>query len=194
MEGNRPKILLVDACARKQSRTRELAEHLLKYLDGEVTRLRLYDEAVFPMDEDALHQREACLSCGNCDGQTVKFARQFASADEIIIAAPYWDFSFPAILKDYVENISVVGVTFAYDEKGQTIGLCRARHLYYVTTAGGPAGEDVFGYGYIRFLAERFGIQKILRFAAENLDIEGADVPLILEKAKNGISNEMNRK
>ena len=37
-------------------------------------------------------------------------ASQFQQADEIVIAAPYWDLSFPAILKLYLENIYVTGV------------------------------------------------------------------------------------
>ena len=38
------KILYVDACVRPNSRTRILAEHLLTYLDGEVTHLDLFKE------------------------------------------------------------------------------------------------------------------------------------------------------
>ena len=37
-------------------------------------------------------------------------AKQFAEADEVIIAAPFWDLSFPAALKQYFEQINVLGI------------------------------------------------------------------------------------
>ena len=45
-------------------------------------------------------------------------ARQFAEADVIVIAAPYWDLSCPAMLKQYLEQVNVVGITFKYSEEG----------------------------------------------------------------------------
>ena len=59
-----------------------------------------------------------------------ELARQFAAADQIVIAAPYWDLSFPAALKQYFEQINVLGITFAYTPEGVPKGLCRARKLY----------------------------------------------------------------
>ena len=42
----------------------------------------------------------------------------FADADDIIIAAPYWDLGFPAQLKTYIENIYVTGIVSAYNDHG----------------------------------------------------------------------------
>ena len=55
---------------------------------------------------------------------------------------------FPALLKQYLEQISVVGITFKYSENGVPVGLCRADRLFYVTTAGGNEVPDIFGFGY----------------------------------------------
>ena len=54
-------------------------------------------------------------------------ARQFARAEIIVMAAPYWDLSFQAALKQYLEQVNVVGITFRYSEEGQPVPLCRAR-------------------------------------------------------------------
>lgn len=43
-----------------------------------------------------------------------KYAHEFANADLIVIAAPFWDLSIPALLKVYIENIAVDGITFEY--------------------------------------------------------------------------------
>ena len=183
------KILFVDACARKESRTRQLAEYLLSFFDGEIDRMDLYQRGAFPLDENALQQREQCVSCGQCEGQSIAYARQFAEADQIVIAAPHWDLSFPAILKAYIENINVIGITFSYDEQGNPYGLCKAKKLYYVATAGGTILEDDrYGFGYVQALCRRFyGIKDIKAFYAENLDIVGQDPQKILEEAKKDI-------
>ena len=184
------KILFVDACARNNSRTRALAEYVLSFLDGDVERLSLYREGAFPLDENALQQRENCVACGECEGQSIRLARQFAAADEIVIAAPHWDLSFPAILKAYIENINVIGVTFAYDETGCPYSLCKAQKLFYVATAGGKIlEEDRYGFGYIRALCSRFyGIREVQAFYAQCLDIEGFDTEKILQEARQDVA------
>ena len=47
----------------------------------------------------------------------ISYAKQFAGADTIVIAAPFWDLSFPAILKTYIENIYVTGIVSRYSKK-----------------------------------------------------------------------------
>ena len=116
-------------------------------------------------------------------GKLLSTVRQFASADTIVIAAPYWDLSFPATLKQYFEQINVIGVTFCYTEDGIPVGLCKARKLYYVMTAGGVFIPEEFGFGYVKALAERFyGIKECELIKAVGLDIVGADVEGILRK------------
>ncbi len=110
------------------------------------------------------------------------YAKQFASADTIVIAAPYWDLSFPALLKTYFENIYITGIVSEYDENGLPHGLCRANELYYVTTAGGPY-DPTYSYGYVESLAKNFfGIPTTHLVKAEMLDIVGNDAEEILDR------------
>ena len=98
------------------------------------------------------------------------------------MGAPYWDLSFPSALKQYFEQINVLGITFAY-RNDMPYGLCKAQKLYYITTAGGPVYSDDFGFGYVRALAQIFyGIQDVKCFKAENLDILGADPEKIVRR------------
>ena len=39
-----------------------------------------------------------------------RYARQFAEAEEIVIAAPFWDLSFHAKLKIYLGQITISGL------------------------------------------------------------------------------------
>jgi FMN-dependent NADH-azoreductase len=155
-------ILFINACVRKASRTRQLAEQLLTRLQRPYAEIRLH-EMTFPVvNEDFLAQRDRLIAAGEFQSPVFDLARQFAEAETIVIAAPYWDLSFPAALKQYLEQINVVGITFRYTQEGVPVGLCRAGRLFFVTTAGGNYVPEEFGFGYIRALARNYyGIDHI---------------------------------
>ena len=177
-------ILLIDACVRTQSRTKRLSDYLLRQLTGDVEILCL-EEISFPkVDEAFLQQRDALIAAGRFDAPLFSLARQFAQAEQIVIAAPYWDLSFPAALKQYFEQINVLGITFEYTPEGMPRPLCHAKRLFYVTTAGGTYVPMEFGFGYIEALARSFyGISDVRLIQATGLDIDGADEEEILRKA-----------
>ena len=180
------KILFINACVRDNSRTKELACHLLDNLDGEITEVDLYKEKLLPIDMEALEKR----NMHDYSGEEFKFANQFREADTIVVAAPFWDLSFPSVLKIYFENVTVSGITFEYSKEGRPVSKCSAKKLYYVTTSGGPIGKNNFGFDYVKALAENFfGIGEVKFFSAEGLDIFGADVTAIMDESKKNISN-----
>lgn len=177
-------ILFINACVRPQSRTEGLAQCVLEQLDGEILERKLEREHLQPLDGSLLEKRDKLLSEGALSDEMFRYAREFAGADIIVIAAPYWDMNFPALLKLYLEQITVCGITFQYSEEGVPKGLCRAKKLIYVTTAGGPVCFN-FGFDYVNALSEQFwGIKETLFFKAENLDIEGNDVEQIMAAAE----------
>ena len=181
-------ILYINACVRRFSRTNELAQFALSKLDGNIEEINLGCEKITPFYQEQLKLRDSLIKDKNYNHPMFKYAKQFASADVILISAPYWDLSFPAILKTYFENINVNGITFSYSEKGYPISLCKAKKLIYITTSGGPVISDAFGFGYIKSLAENFyGINDINYIKAEGLDIWGVNIQEILEKAKKDI-------
>lgn len=176
------KVLFINACVRKESRTHLLATELLAGINGNIDTLNLIDLDLKPLSEEMINTR---LS----DPNEQVYAKQFAEADIIVIAAPMWDLSFPALLKLYIENISITGITFKYTETG-IVGLCKAKKLYYVSTAGGVFVKD-YGFEYIKSLAETlYGIEEVKLYYAEGLDIWGNDVEAILKNTLNKIENE----
>ena len=183
-------ILFINACVRTGSRTMQLAQHVLSQLEGACHTCQLQDEGLLPLNRERLANRDALLAKGKMDDACFRWAKQFAQADTIVIAAPYWELSFPALLKIYLENITVTGITFTY-ENNRPVGLCRAKRLIYVTTAGGPIFAD-FGFAQVEALARNFfGIREVLCCSAEGLDIIGADVTALLENAKNCFEREL---
>ncbi len=174
--------LYINCCVREKSRTGRLARAVLRKLGGDFTELNLYEENLKPLDKETLNKRTALVEQGDYSDQMFDYAKQFASADAIVIAAPYWDLSFPAPLKTYFENIYVTGIVSEYDENGMTHGLCKAQELYYVTTAGGPY-DPTYSYGYVESLAKNFfGIPTTHLVKAELLDIVGNDAEEILKR------------
>lgn len=182
-------ILLINACVRKASRTKRLADAFIKRLDRPVEEVRL-DAIRFPVvDEGFLALRDRLITAEDWDDPRFDLARQFAQAESIVIAAPYWDLSFPAALKQYFEQINVLGITFRYTESGVPVGLCKAKRLYVVATAGGCYVPEAFGFGYIQALARNFyGIADVRLIQAVGLDVEGADVEAILRSAEESIN------
>ncbi len=177
-------ILFINACVREDSRTLKLAKELLPRFKDDVQEVKL-EEVKFPLTDEAfLSRRDALIATGKFDDDSFALARQFAEADKIVIAAPYWDLSFPATLKQYIEHINVLGVTFEYTPEGTPKGLCKASNLYYVMTAGGAYVPEEFGFGYIKTLAQSFyGIPNVELIKAVGLDIYGADVDGIMGNA-----------
>lgn len=177
-------ILYVNACVRKESRTRRLAEKLLAKLDRPVEEIRLEDIAFPAVSEEYLNMRDQLISEEAFQNPLFDLARQFSEAEDIVIAAPYWDLSFPAVLKQYLEQITVAGIIFKYSEEGIPVGLCRAKRLFYVTTAGGFYAPEDYGFGYVKALAQNYyGIQDVRKIEALGLDIDGADVNAIMADA-----------
>ncbi len=181
-------VLYINACVRTGSRTKIIADGLISKLAEPVTELVL-ENLVFPkVDEDFLLKRDGLIAEHKLEDPMFDPARQFAKADTIVIAVPFWDLSFPAALKQYFEQINVCGVTFAYTDEGAIQGLCRAKELIYVTTSGGNFFPEEYGYGYVKALAQNFyGIQSVRLIKATGLDIAGADV----EKILNDLSDEL---
>lgn len=176
-------LLYINACVRAQSRTKRLADRLIEKLGGGAERLDLASLSFPVADEAFLERRDRLIAAGAFDDPLFDLARQFAAADRIVIAAPYWDLSFPAALKQYVEQINVLGITFAYTPEGVPKGLCRAKKLYYVMTAGGTYVPEEYGFGYVRTLARSFyGIEDVELIQAVGLDLVGADPEEILRE------------
>ena len=183
-------ILFINACPREGSRTLELARYLLDKTDGSVEELTIFEENLLPLNGKTLALRDKMTANQNFDHPIFKYAKQFATADTIVLAAPFWDLSFPSAVKIWLEYVMAKEITFRYTEEGFPCGLCKAKKLFYISTAGGPVLPAHMGFSYVDGLAKSyFGIPETVLFSAENLDVVGADTAAILTKAKEEIDN-----
>ena len=97
-------------------------------MNQEYEELNLYKEKLAPLTKETLEKRTHFIENGDYSSPMFKYAKQFAKADIIVISAPYWDLSFPAELKIYIENIYVTGITSKYGSNGFPIGMCKAKN------------------------------------------------------------------
>ena len=177
-------VLFINGCVREESRTLELAKAVLAKEARDIKEVRLYPDGPMELTAETLRKRDHLHEIGEYTDPMFVWANDFAQADVIVIAAPYWDLMFPAKVRAYLEQVTVSGITFQYGTDGIPQGLCKAKRLIYVTTAGGPIFKN-FGFEYVEALARGFyGIQDVRLVKAEGLDIWGADVEAILEEAK----------
>ncbi len=178
--------LFVNACAWEHSRTHALCDEYLNGID-EVETVNLFELDLQPLNWARLAEREELQRSGDWGDSMFDLAKQFATADEIVIGAPYWDLSFPAVLKIYIELVTVNGIAFHYTEEGMPEGLCRAKRLVYISTAGGPGSKANFGYEYLKGITRLYGIPEVHQIFAEMLDVVGMDVDAIMNEAKDEI-------
>ena len=183
-------VLLIDACPRPQgaSRSRRLGEAFLDALRAQhpelqLEVLRLDEMQLAPLTGEAEARRSQLIDAGRLDENMFAPARSFASAELIVICAPYWDFAFPACLKALIEHVCVRTLTFTY-VNDRPVGLCRAENLVYLTSAGGFIGENNWGGDYLRAVTgQLLGVKRFHQISAEGLDVLGAEPEAILENA-----------
>lgn len=186
-------ILVIDCCIRgENSSTKKLYESYLNTLENkdDVEILNLCEQPIAPLDVRTLELRDKLIDQKNFGHIIFGYAMQFRRADEIVIAAPYWDLSFPSLLKVYLEQISVSGVTFGY-EKNECVGYCKAKRMLYFTTCGGYFNQKNLASEYIKALAEMFGISNFYAYAVEGMDIDPSKRDEILKKGIGRIMSEI---
>ena len=119
------RLLFVDCCISQRgqdSRTRRLADAFLNAFRSAHPEAELETVtpetllALRPFDPEGLNERDALASAGAWDAPVFALARQFRAADAVVVAAPFWDLSYPAALRTYIEHISANGLSYHYDE------------------------------------------------------------------------------
>ena len=183
------KLMVIDCCMREGSRTERILTPVVEALSSryEVERIEVEDLHLTAVDSRVLEERAS----GYVPEEIVALSRRLASASRIVIAAPFWDMSFPAALKVFFENMSLFNITFA-DDGEKCVGLCSCERVLYITTRGMNihTGDDIEqGTPYIKALSRLWGLGDVITVAAENMDYS-TDVQ-VEEKIKRAIDEAL---
>lgn len=184
-------ILFINSCVREQdSRTLTLCKTFLNALhlekEDQIKELDLSKESLISLTKETLDKRSQLIAKELLDEPIFAYAKEIAQADYIVIGAPYWDMSFPAILKQYIEQICVDKITFQYVDN-QSIGLCRAKKQMYISTAGGYIEGIHLGEETLKQVGDMIGLKNWDTYCLEGLDIYGVDVEKQMEFAKDEV-------
>lgn len=169
------KLIHINACMRAGSRTRRIASPIIAELSKRysVETVDLTGNLYPVVDNYTLEDRNQSI----VPQEHVSLAKKIAAADRIVIAAPFWDMSFPSALKVFFENMSLFGVTFDSNDK-ECYGLCKAEKVMYITTRGmnistGDPLEQATPY--IKALSHLWGWGDLTVVAAQNMDYSSAE-------------------
>ena len=164
------KLFYIDACFREGSNTKRIADVIIDELSRkyEIKTVRLAEYS-FPIVNNAILNDRAN---GIIPKEYITMAEELAAADRLVIAAPFWDMSFPSALKVFFENMSLFNVTFASDDK-ECYGLCKAEKVLYITTRGMniSTGDNLEqATPYIKALSKLWGLGELHVISAQNMD------------------------
>ncbi|WP_442597998.1 FMN-dependent NADH-azoreductase [Neobacillus sp. D3-1R] len=150
--------------------------------NDEVVHLDLYSENIPQIDVDVFSGWGKLRSGQSFDqlsedektkvGRLNELSDQFIAADKYVFVTPLWNFSFPPVMKAYLDSVAVAGKTFKYTAEGP-IGLLTGKKALHIQARGGiysegPAAEMEMGHRYISIMMSFFGIP-----STEGLFVEG---------------------
>ena len=188
------KVLYIKANAKAEGESRTfrisdsfIEEYKTRNPDDEIITLDLYKEGINFLPVGQLNELHRPAPGEGKDHPVLKYAFQFLEADKYVIAEPFWNLSIPAILKAYIDYVTVTGITFKYTAEGP-IGLCTGKKAVNIVSRGGvydsePAASFEMGDRYLRTLFGFLGITDFTTISADGLDVIGNDVDAIVGDA-----------
>lgn len=165
------KIIYVNAIIRKdESRTKRLADAIISSIKDEVElkEINLNELPLNPYNEVTYEDK---VNNGT-EELFYNLSKEIAGSDGLIIASPFWDMSFPSLLKSFLEKISLFDVMFVSDDK-RCIGIAKCPFMYYIVTRGMDIkdGDELEqGTPYLKALCWLWGIKRFEVTSASNFD------------------------
>lgn len=164
------KVLKIEASARIEgSVSRELSDALAAQLaDGEAITVR--DLADTPVPQIDAEWVKANFTPANTRTESDRLALTLSetlvgeveAADQIVIGVPIYNFSVPAALKAWIDQVARAGRTFRYTEDGP-VGLLEGKRVWLVVASGGtPLDSDIdFATPYLRHVLGFLGLKDV---------------------------------
>ncbi|WP_219835070.1 NAD(P)H-dependent oxidoreductase [Paenibacillus sp. R14(2021)] len=92
-------------------------------------------------------------------GRLGELVDQFVEADKYIFVNPIWNFSYPPVLKAYIDAICVAGKTFSYTANGP-VGLLGSKKAFHIQASGSVLSEG----GYAGFEMAHRHLDAVMKF------------------------------
>ena len=165
------KIAVIDSTIREESRTRKILNNVLKSFDESL--FKVYNINDYDLEVTNSHNFDK----KNSEEQFFKIAKEIASYDGLVIAAPFWDMTYPAELKVFIEKLSIFEVMFIDDGK-TCIGISKNKFMLFLTTRGMniETYSELDGASFsLKALCKLWGIPRFECVGAHNMDYLSED-------------------
>ncbi|MBP1157065.1 MULTISPECIES: FMN-dependent NADH-azoreductase [unclassified Paenibacillus] len=116
-----------------------------------------------------------------------EIVEQYIAADKYVFVSPMWNFSFPPVLKAYIDAICIAGKTFKYTENGP-VGLLGNKKALHIQARGGvysegPAASFESGHSYLAKIMQFHGVPSFEGIFVEGMAAMPDQAQTIKEKA-----------
>lgn len=121
------------------------------------------------------------------EAQQAKVARlgelneEFINADKYVFVTPFWNFSYPPVMKAYLDAVSVANKSFKYTSEGVPVGLLTDKKAIHIQARGGyynqePMASLELGNRHIEVMMNFFGVPSFETLVVEghNKDVDRA--------------------
>lgn len=187
------KVLFINACNTAESYSHQIAsvfvdEYSKRHKDDEIDTLNLYEEDIKFLTVSEIKHRQELDYKENKEDETFKYVKQFIEADKIIIAAPFWNLSIPAILHAYLEHVAIDGITYKATLKG-SVGLCLGKKVVHIVTRGIYSSSVEYGDSYLRAFCGSLGIKDFRTIALEGTKVHKGHEEAFFERSAQAAKN-----
>lgn len=114
---------------------------------------------------------------------------QFVAADKYVFVTPIWNYSYPPVMKSYIDSICIAGKTFKYLPDIGRVGLLSDKKAVHIQASGSflsPGSDDAnleMGHRHLKVMMEFFGIPDFKGIFVEGMAAKPDQEPAIKEKA-----------
>jgi FMN-dependent NADH-azoreductase len=155
-------LLRIDASARTEgSHSRALADEveagwLRLNPDGEVVSRNLAQDPVALITNDTIAgyytpADELTDELRQATALSDQLIAEIMAADSLLISTPMYNFSIPAVLKAWVDQIVRINHTFGFDPATGLVGLIKNKSAYVSVAMGAQfTGTPIEGYDFVR--------------------------------------------
>lgn len=167
--------------------------------NDEIIHLDLYKVNVPQIDEDVFRGWGKLRSGHSLDelsrAEKEKVSRlgelvdQFVAADKYVFVNPLWNFSYPPVMKAYIDSICVAGKTFKYIANVGPVGLLEDKKAVHIQASGSilsegaPNADFEMSHRHLDTIMKFLGIPRMEAIFVEGMAATPDQAPEIKEEA-----------
>lgn len=188
------KLLRIDASARTtDSHSRTLADEVQSQWQaanpgGDVLLRDLARDPIGPIENDTIvgyytPAEQMTAELRTATAQSDLLIAELMEADALLISSPMYNFSVPAVLKAWIDQVVRIGQTFVFTDDGNLKGVVTGKPAYITTAIGAqfsgtPLESMDFLRPYLKTLLGFIGFEQIEIFSLESTTMDESQFAL----------------